>query len=671
MPTPSAQRLSQTEYLTDGVTTVWNFSFSGGYLLPAHVKAYVEDAGTFVRTAITVTTGMLIGTFQLQITPALPVGGKLVIYRDTPKELPLVDFSDGSGFTEVSLDTSAKQAVFIGAEAFDLNGSAEEAALAASAAQVAAIAAQAASVTAQAAANSINLEAIPHTPSGTGAVATTVQTKLRRVVDVFDNGAVVGDGVADDSAAIQATIDAHKGQTIIFPAGYTYLLAGILLSGSSYANTKLVIEGTVKLKASGGGANFQSITWCGIILHDVDGCSIDVAGMFDGNRSNQPDSQGLYCIMVAGATNYKIPRFNCQEIRGDGIAIYQKTLASSSTVPKRGYIGPCNGYNSADDGRNLITIISCDGLNMAGGTSYQIGGTVGAARMPGGIDIEPDQSYHTVKGVKSGPWVVTTAGTSGIAIIGKAVTNDATRDWNTSDITFENFSVTQTAASVGGPTFQRAKNIKVTGGLIRTGGRSAGIDFDYLDIVNADVFCKGASAAVTVGFVNFVKAFKINITVEDHSAGGLLAVGVENGLFTGNVIGGQGAGSYGVQVSVGGRGTVTQTGVTYSVNVPSDASNTFGFLTAAGLTFTNCQIANCDMVGYAGYAVQVGLTTFLPSRNVNGRNFAIAMPPSGYWAIGDRVQNSAPAVGQPKGWYRITNGLGAVLNTDWVSEGNL
>lgn len=56
------------------------------------------------------------------------------------------------------------------------------------------------------------------TPSGAGGVQRTVENKLRDVVSVKDFGAV-GDGVANDTAAIQAAVTAASGKQLFFPDG--------------------------------------------------------------------------------------------------------------------------------------------------------------------------------------------------------------------------------------------------------------------------------------------------------------------------------------------------------------------------------------------------------------------------------------------------------------------
>ena len=74
----------------------------------------------------------------------------------------------------------------------------------------------------------ISSNSITYLPAGTGAVATTVQAKLRQTVSVLDFGAV-GNGVTDDTTAIKNAITAIRaagGGEVYFPAG-TYLLNGI------------------------------------------------------------------------------------------------------------------------------------------------------------------------------------------------------------------------------------------------------------------------------------------------------------------------------------------------------------------------------------------------------------------------------------------------------------
>jgi hypothetical protein len=92
-------------------------------------------------------------------------------------------------------------------------------------------------------------EKIGFLQSGTGAAARTVQDKLRDVVSVKDFGAV-GDGVTDDTAAIQAALD-HSiatGKKLIFTNG-DYLFTSLAVITPDVGSNSLVIEsnGPVRL----------------------------------------------------------------------------------------------------------------------------------------------------------------------------------------------------------------------------------------------------------------------------------------------------------------------------------------------------------------------------------------------------------------------------------------
>jgi hypothetical protein len=96
---------------------------------------------------------------------------------------------------------------------------------------------------------------VGYLPSGTGAVATTVQGKLRESVSVKDFGAV-GDGVADDTAAITAAIDAvfnAGGGTVYLPPG-TYLVSSIVKNwtGAVTVNIRGAGKRVTKLKKKTG-----------------------------------------------------------------------------------------------------------------------------------------------------------------------------------------------------------------------------------------------------------------------------------------------------------------------------------------------------------------------------------------------------------------------------------
>lgn len=126
--------------------------------------------------------------------------------------------------------------------------------------------------------------------AGTGAVPTTVQSKLREIVSVKDFGAK-GDGTTDDTAGVQAAINYAKalgGGRVVLPRG-VYIVSSVTV----YSNIWLVGEGrsisTIKMKA---GVNADVIYGDNAyaLFGTNSGGGIQNVGLFDltvdGNRSN-------------------------------------------------------------------------------------------------------------------------------------------------------------------------------------------------------------------------------------------------------------------------------------------------------------------------------------------------------------------------------------------------
>jgi parallel beta-helix repeat protein len=100
---------------------------------------------------------------------------------------------------------------------------------------------------------------VTYLPGGSGAVATTVQAKLRQTVSVMDFGAT-GDGTTDDTAAIQAAVNSLTAGVVVFPVG-TYLISA-----------KIILKSNVSMSGLG-----ATITYTTPYADDT--------GMFDDNSS--------------------------------------------------------------------------------------------------------------------------------------------------------------------------------------------------------------------------------------------------------------------------------------------------------------------------------------------------------------------------------------------------
>ncbi|UWI83510.1 putative non-contractile tail fiber protein [Ralstonia phage BHDT_So9] len=167
-------RNSMQNFAGNGVTTSWDFNFAGGYISAADVKAYVYHSASGLTDAINPV--VLTGPNTIQVIPAVPTGDFLVVYRDTPKDTPLVDYTTGAVLDEANLDKSNKQAVFVAAEMSDrfdaINASSADAITRAFEALSTANAAIADSAAAVATANATNATAAAAQAAAAAAVAT-------------------------------------------------------------------------------------------------------------------------------------------------------------------------------------------------------------------------------------------------------------------------------------------------------------------------------------------------------------------------------------------------------------------------------------------------------------------------------------------------------------------
>jgi len=135
-----------------------------------------------------------------------------------------------------------------------------------------------------------NAADITYDPAGTGAVSRSVQAKLRDVVSVKDFGAV-GDGVADDTAAIQAAVAyaaAGSGSAIYIPEG-TFKVSGNLIGNYEWP------RGSGGLHIYGAGSNSTILVWAGSSSGTM------FRGFGDGSQTN---AGWTYGFSLKGMTLY-------------------------------------------------------------------------------------------------------------------------------------------------------------------------------------------------------------------------------------------------------------------------------------------------------------------------------------------------------------------------------
>jgi hypothetical protein len=139
---------------------------------------------------------------------------------------------------------------------------------------------------------------VSYTPAGVSAVATNVQTKLREYVTFQDFGAV-GDGVTDDTAAVQAAITYASAQRLTIFAYGGFLISSTINFPSN--TNGCTIQGQSKqtyFKFNGTGAMFASVSTNSIVMRNLTmvGQGSNIAATALSLQTSDPTAGVYYCV---------------------------------------------------------------------------------------------------------------------------------------------------------------------------------------------------------------------------------------------------------------------------------------------------------------------------------------------------------------------------------------
>jgi hypothetical protein len=509
---------------------------------------------------------------------------------------------------------------------------------------------------------------VGYTQGGAGAVATTVQTKLRETVSVKDFGAV-GDGTTNDTAAIQAAHDAAQGKKLYFPKGKYKLTSTIT---NTYTNP--FWYGDVGDRYVDGGTEISSSALV-LFKNGVDNGNPWENADYDGPQgmvfqdlwfTNSAPDTNLSGGGSGGSTQkYKAGSYAIQDWRGGSVELRGRVGFERFEYSFWGINSDINNFENvyqlyckygiyAGPRSDQFTIknfypIYCDtAIIIDAATDVRIlnpqivnCGTVSQYA----IDIRCGSGQVVIE---NGPWFEHLngyIGTSGAAFVGAGMNNG----W------------IGTTSGGGNTNTTPVQGLVIRNPFIYTTVNGAAYHTNYLVDVGyvLDLFLDSPEppsgqnlnidslfnfnnspqpgAKTTSTTTAFARIHQRDLTKLYGSFTGTPEVGYQTFGFSGNIIGNTNGRLYIDRVN----------GSAGSDRMQIGSENVTGQLLVDFPNMPTYQTARLKLL--------------------RSMQQASSIPTTGTWQQGDIVFNTSPAnaAGQPAGWLRITTGSGNVLNTDW------
>lgn len=499
-------------------------------------------------------------------------------------------------------------------------------------------------------------------PSGTAGywLDEALSHTQKNIVFATADAGIPNDG-SDVSAQVSTFLNANKGKFIVFDSG-TYMFAGVVLSGTGWEGTTIYFKGTHLLSPNPA----PSGPWSGFVISEgVQDLTLYYRG--NGNRTAQPDQEHHFNLVYEGCKNIRTISAEITEVRGDGIYVtrHPSTFTNSSNL----YFGYVHVYNSSLDGRNGMSVVSCDGGHVDYFRSDNVGAVVGGYAQPGGFDIEPNVDAGFTFLVRSFSVDYAVAVNSGsIGLIGKTANGYLVRDCHIKQAHIRNSS--------GSLRVQGCRDSSITGTVENTSSVAAYISEALR--CKLDVTAINCTFATYVGHTGDVSDCSVKVV-----AGGMTNSGVAVGSAT----------KTNFDIDIQSFNTTTPSNFiglwarnignisgsqwrdcTFKLNCPagSGAIKAMEYFTGASsgdvvFNGVNSIVSGSCFSGYSTFAAVTGsLGQYLrKDQNITGLNIIDTQPlTSGSFRAGDIVIRSALS-GTTYGYYRATTGSSHVIGTDW------